>query len=190
LDRIVASLFDDSSGKTSKNRLAFSAGSHVLWTPIFINPVGQLKRTEPISGKIGWTEGWLASRSPPYQSTNGLSGSVIDITSLVLDEKSSPGHVQVLYDNRFVLSLHLHAIPDRILDRLRTPPGVHRLIVTAMGKYFLPRLVFRSSKGQDIEDIGMPGPAPKTGSVATVPGSDLYSSEIEWVNWRFIREFK
>lgn len=184
LDRIVASLFDNSLDKTSKQRLAFSAGSHVLWTPVYIGPDGQIKCTKSISGAYGWAGGWLASRSPPYRSAKGHSGPEIDITSLILDKESSANHIEVLYDNRFILSLKLHAIPDSIFDRLRTPPGGHRLMVTAIGKYILPRLVFRSSDGYDIEDIGMPTPAPEVGSVTTVPGGDGYPPEVDWANWR------
>lgn len=190
LDRIVASLFDKSSDKTSGDRLAFSAGSHVLWTPVHINPSGQLKHTKPIPGTDRWTEGWLASRLPPYKPANGPSGSDMDITSLILDKKPFANCVEILYDNRFVLSLNLHAIPARIFDLLRTPPGGHRLMVTAIGKYFLPRLVFRSSDGHDVEDIDMPGPAPEIGPVKMVPGSDGHTSEVGWANWRLARVFE
>lgn len=189
LDRIVASLFDGSLDKTSKKRSAFSAGSHVLWTPVHIDPGGQLKRTKPIPGTDGWTEGWLASRSPPYRYANGPSGADLDITSLILDNKSSATHVEALYDNRFILSFNLRAIPERILDRLRTPPNVHRLMVTAIGQYLLPCLAFHSSDGRHVEDIGMPSPAPQVGSVTVVPGGGKYQSEVEWVNWRLVRAF-
>ena len=190
LDRIVASLFDRSLAKTSKKRLAFSAGSLVHWTPVYINPDGQLKRTMPNLRTDGWTEGWLASRSPPYKSTNDPSGSDIDITSLVLDKKPSENRVEVLYDNRFIVSLNLYAIPDRISDRLRTPPDGHRLVVTAIGKYFLPRLVLQSSNDNDVEHIDIPGPAPTGGSVNVDLGSRGHSHQVTWANWRLARAFE
>ena len=185
LDRIVTSLFDNTLSKTSKKRFTFSAGSHVLWTPVYVSPDGQLKHTKPILGTDGWTEGWLASRSPPYRSASGPSGLDIDITSLILDKKPSANHVEALFDNRFILSLNLHAIPDRIFDRLRTPLGGHRLMVTAVGKYFLPCLALHSSHGHDVENIGVPGPVPQVGSVTKVPGSD--GPMVDWANWKFVR---
>lgn len=190
LDRIVASLFDNSWGETSEKRFAFSAGSHVLWTPVYINPNGQLKRTKLVPSTDGWTEGWLASRSPPYRSTSGASGSDVDITSLVLDKKPSANHAEVLYDNRFILSLNLRAIPDRIFDQIRTPLGGHRLMVTSMGRYLLPRLVFRSSNGHDVEDIGTPSPAPQVGPVLMDPRGDRHLPEVDWANWRPARVFE
>jgi tRNA(Ile)-lysidine synthase len=190
LDRIVASIFDNSLDKTSKKRFAFSAGSHVLWTPVYINPDGQFKRAKPVPGMDGWTEGWLASRSPPYRSAKGPSGPDIDITSLILDKKYSADHVEVLYDNRFILSFDLHSIPDRIFYQLRTTLGGYRLIVTSIGKCFLPRLVFRSSNGHDVEDIGISGPAPKVGPVTMVPEGDGHSPGAVWANWRSVRVFE
>jgi len=103
LDQIVASLFDNLSEDTSK-RFAFSAGSHILWTPVYVRPDGQPKHEKPVSGTNGWTETWLASRLPPYRSANCASGLEIDITPLILDKKFSTGPVEILYDNRFVLS--------------------------------------------------------------------------------------
>ena len=189
LDRIVASLFHNSLGETSKKRFAFSAGSHVLWTPVYFNADGQLKHTKPGPGTDGCTEGWLASRSPPYRSTNGSPGPDIDITSLILNKKSA-NQVEVLYDNRFILSLNLRTIPARIFNRLRTPPGEHRLMVTAMGKYFLPRLILQSSSGHEVEDVSMPDPALKEGSLTMVPESDGHSSEVDWASWRLVRVFE
>jgi len=190
LDRIVTSLFNKASDDTSK-RFAFSAGSHVLWTPVYIRPDGQLKHAKPVSRTDGWTEGWLASRSPPYKDGNGPSGLEIDITSLILDEKPSMDSVEVLYDNRFVLSFNLHAVPDEVFERLRTSSSGHRLVVTATGKYFLPRLVFRLLSGKAVEDIGMSGPGPGVGSVTAVSGSYERSSGASgWANWRLVRAFE
>lgn len=190
LDRIAACIFDHALDTTSKERSAFSAGSHVLWTPVYVEPGGQIKHAKPGSGSDGWAKCWLASRSPPYRSANGLPGLEIDITSLILDKKSSTDPVEVLYDNRFVLSFDLHAIPDEVLERLRTSPVGHRLVVTAAGKYFLPRLAFRVSKETTTEDIGIPGPDPGVGSVVMVSGIDGRLSRADWAKWRLARVFE
>ena len=185
LDRIAASLFDYASDDASK-RLAFSAGSHVLWTPVYIRPDGQLKHEKPVSGIDGWTEAWLASRLPPYKSTNSATGLEIDITSFILDKNTSTGPVEVLYDNRFVLSFDLDAIPDEVLDQLRAPSDRRRLVIAPTKKYFLPRLAFRVSNGNTLEDIN-PSPIPGAGPAAEVSGICGHSSGVGWATWRLAR---
>ena len=191
LDRIVTSLFNNAPEDTPKKRLAFSAGSHVLWTPVYVRPDGELKHAKPISGTDEWAEGWLASRSPPYRGGNGSSGLEIDITSLILDKKPFTDLVEVLYDNRFLSSFNLHAVPDQIFERLRSSSNSHRLVVTATGKYFLPRLVLRSSSRNTVEDIDAFGPNPDGGSTTMVTGSYQHSvGATGWANWRLVRPFE
>ena len=179
LDRIVTSLFGNASNVPSKRRLAFSAGSHVLWTPVYVGPGGQLRHAKPVSGTEGWTKGWLASRSPPYKSANGLPGLEIDVTSSIPDEKPFTEPIEILYDNRFILSFDLCSAPDEVFERLRASLIGHRLVIAATKKYFLPRLVLRTSNGRAAEDIHMSGP--------TVSGTDGRSSGAGWANWRLAR---
>ena len=186
LDRIVTSLFDDVSD-TSKKRSTFSAGSLVLWTPVYIGPSGQLKHTKPVSRTGGWSEGWLASRSPPHRSTNGSSGLEIDITSLILDNESFTEPIEVLYDNRFVLSFDPQAIPDKVFERLRAPPVGHRLVVAPTKEYFLPRLIFRVSNGNTVQDISVSGPDLGAGSATAGSG---HSFGVDWASWRLARAFE
>ncbi|KAF9648978.1 hypothetical protein BDM02DRAFT_3128632 [Thelephora ganbajun] len=58
--------------------------SHVLWTPVYARPGGQLKHAKPGSGADGWVEGWLAPRSPPHEYTNGPEASEIDVLGIPL----------------------------------------------------------------------------------------------------------
>ena len=188
LDRIVTSLFGNVPGGAPK-KAAFSAGSHVLWTPVYIRPDGQLKHAKPVSKTENWTEGWLASRSPPYRSANGPSVLEVDITPLILDKKSSADTIEVLYDNRFALSFDLRTIPDEVFERLRTPSVGHQLVVAATGKYFLPRLILRAPNGTAVEDIGMSGPSPYVSATAV---SGIYGCSVGagWANWRLARVFE
>ncbi|KAF9645300.1 hypothetical protein BDM02DRAFT_3189838 [Thelephora ganbajun] len=141
LDWMAASIFDNGSNDTSRKRSAFSTGSHVLRTPVYVRPDDQLKHAKPGSGADG-VEGWLASRSPPYKYTNGLEALEIDATFPMLENRSRRDSVEDLYDNRFVLSFDPSATPEEVPDRLRTPLGERRPAVTTAGKYFLPRLAF------------------------------------------------
>ena len=185
LDRISASLFDNPSNHTSK-RLAFSAGSHVLWTPVYVRPDGQPKHEKPVSRTDGWTEGWCASRLPPYKSASSASGLEIDVTPLILDKNSSTGPVEVLYDNRFVLSFDTNTIPDEVLEPLRASSGNRQLVIVPTKKYFLPRLAFRVSNEDALEDVNM-SPSPGEGSTTEVPGICEHSSGEGWANWRLAR---
>ena len=186
LDRIVASLFDKPSDDTSKNRVAFSAGSHVLWTPVYVRPDGQLKHAKPVSGTDGWAEAWLASRSLPYRSASGASGLEVDITPLILDKKSTTDPVELLYDNRFVLTFDPDAIPDEVYGRLQASAVGRRLVVAASKKYFLPHLSFRVSNGNTIEDIDI-SPSPSVGPATTISGIHGHLSGAGWANWGLAR---
>ena len=188
LERIVTSLFGSTPDDTSK-RFTFSAGSHVLWTPVYVRSYGQLKHTKPVVGTNGWGEAWLASRLPPYKSANGHLALEVDVTSLILDKKSSVDSIEVLYDNRFVLSFDLRAIPDEVFERLRTSSDGRRLVITTTEKYFLPRLIFRTSNRSTVEDINMSGPSPCVSATA-VSGTRGRSSETGWASWRLARVFE
>lgn len=167
-------------------RTTFSAGSHVLWTPVYIRPDGQVKRTKPISGANGWTEGWLASRSPPYRTTSGASELEIDITSLIIDKQSSADPIEILYDNRFALTFHPRAIPGDVFERFQTPPSSgHRLLVTATKEYSLPRLSFQLSSG----DMTMDGPNPSSNMVPIIDALESSGTfaGANWAHWRLAR---
>lgn len=193
LDRIISTIFDSASNGNSTGRTALSAGSHVLWTPVYIRPDGQTKHTKPTSAAGGWTEGWLISRSPPYRTASGAPELEIDITPLIVDKESSANPIEILYDNRFTLTFHPQAIPGEVSERFRAfPPSGQRLLVTATKKYFLPCLTFQSSSGDTIKDAVMGGfdsshnMLPKT----DVVGSSGTFSGADWAHWRLARSFE
>ena len=190
LDRIISAVFDKVPNGDSTGRTAFSAGSHVLWTPIYVRPDGQIKHTKPISSADGWTEGWLASRSPPYRTASGALKLELDITSFIVDRRSSADPIEILYDNRFVLTFHPRAIPGEVFERLCVSPSSgQRLLVTATNKYFLPRLTFRLSNGDAIEDAAMggSGSSPNMLSMTNMLGSFGTFVGADWANWRLAR---
>ena len=158
LSRIILAVFDNASKGSLMGATAFSAGSHVLWTPVYIRPDGRMKYMKPIPGADGWTEGWLASRSPPYRTTSGTPELETDITPLIIDKQYSADPINILYDNRFVLSFHPREIPAEVFKRFRvSPTSEYRLLVTATKKYSLPRLALRPPSGDVIEEIEMGG---------------------------------
>jgi tRNA(Ile)-lysidine synthase len=189
LDRIVSCLFDEVSGApnhASKGRVAFSAGSHVLWTPVYVRPDGQIKHVKPNSGTDEWNEGWLASRSPPYRTAGGPAELEVDVTSLILNQRPSTDPVEILFDNRFLLTFDLPAIPEEIFSRFSTGD---RLVATPTKKYFLPQLVFRPSDEDVIEDPAISDTGPTTQPVTDLFAGHGRFSGTDWADWRHIRAF-
>ena len=193
LDRIISAVFDKVSDSNSTGRTAFSAGSHVLWTLVYVRPDGQIKHAKPISAVDGWTEGWLASRSPPYRATGSSLELERDITSLIIDKRSAGGPVEILYDNRFALTFHPRDIPGEVFERFRASPlSGQRLLVTATMRYFLPRLTFRLSNGDVAKDITMGGSdsSPNMSPMINVLGSSGTFVGADWARWRLVRLFE
>ena len=193
LDRIIFAVFNNVSNGNSTGRTAFSAGSHVLWTPVYVRPDGQIKHMKPISAADGWTEGWLASRLPPYMTASGALELESDITSLIVDKRSSADPIEVLYDNRFELTFHPQEIPGEVFERLcASPPFGQKLLVTATKKHFLPCLTFRLSAGDAIEDAAMSGSSSSlnTSPMVNVLGSSGTFVGADWAHWRLARLFE
>lgn len=193
LDRIIFAVFDNVSNGNSAGRTAFSAGSHVLWMPVYVRPDGQIKHAKPISAVDGWTEGWLASRSPPYRGTGSALELERDITSLIVDKQSSGDPVEILYDNRFALTFHPRDIPGEVFERFRVSPSSgQRLLVTTTKRYFLPRLTLRLSNGGAVKDATMGGSdsSPNMSPMTNVLGSSGSFVGADWARWRFVRLFE
>lgn len=193
LDRIAFAVFNNASKVNFSARSAFSAGSHVLWTPVYVRPDGQIKYTKPISAADGWTEAWLASRLPPYRTANGTSELEIDVTSLIIDKQSLADPIEILYDNRFTLSFYPRAIPAEVLGRLCAHPSSgQRLLVTATKKHVLPCLAFRQPNGDAVEDAAIGGPGFNRyvlPMINTFGNSGTFTGA-GWVDWRLIRSFE
>ena len=193
LDRIASAVFGNASYGGSTGRSALSAGSHVLWTPVYVRPDGQIKHTKPISAADGWTAAWLASRLPPYSTTSGASELEVDVTSLIVDKQTTTDPVEILYDNRFVLSFYPRAIPAEVLERLRAHSSSgQRLLVTAAKKYILPCLAFRRPKGDTVKDaaIGGPGSSCNVLPMTNTLGNSGTFAGVDWVGWRLVRSFE
>ena len=101
--------------------------------------------------------GWLASRQPPIKRF-GADGSLpmeIDIGEMIcsgLHEASwdVSDLVEVLYDNRFMLTIRRSLIPKDVIAGVLE--GRSKLLVTSYSRYFLPRMVVRQ-QGATFEDI-------------------------------------
>ena len=160
----------------------------MLWSPVYVGPRGQIKYTKSISAADGWTAAWLASCSPPYSNTGGASGLEIDVTSLIVDKQATADPIEILYDNRFLLSFYPRAIPAEVLERLRAHPSPgQRLLVTSTKRHIQPILAFRRSNEDAVKDAATDHDVL---SMSNTHGKSGKFIGADWVDWRFIRSFE
>ncbi|KAG8694388.1 hypothetical protein FRC09_009881 [Ceratobasidium sp. 395] len=112
--RVLHSTFEN------KDLRAFAAGAQVLWTPVAIRPDGTIRRW--VHGRRGAVQGWLASRQPAL---------AVASHALTVEMEVSPAGMDVLWDNRFSISLHAQETTD----------GWVRTIIRPKGRLVLPEVV-------------------------------------------------
>lgn len=132
--RIVQRVWD--SDLASEARTRFGAGADVLWTPLRICRDGRLKYGQ---ARRGDHCGWLASRAPPLQALDR------DISAELLSPPRR--RAEVLYDNRFLITFHLEAIPpgDPVMTSLIEGSG--RIVLVLGGRWLWPQVVWRRKDG-------------------------------------------
>ncbi len=147
--RIVQRVWDPDLA--SKARTRFGAGADVLWTPLRICQDGRLKYGQTRRGE---RFGWLASRAPPRQAFDR------DISA----ELSPPRRrAEVLYDNRFLITFRLEAIPPGDPVMTSVIEGSGRIVLVLGGRWLWPQVVWRRKNEGDV-----------TVACITVPELDWY----------------
>lgn len=138
--RIVQRVWD--SDPASKARTRFEAGANVLWTPLRICRYGRLKHGQP---RWGERFGWLASRAPPPRPCQSDGDRDISM------ELSPPGRrAEVLYDNRFLVTFRLDAIPPGDPIMASVVEGSGRIILVLGGRWLWPQVVWRRKGEEDV----------------------------------------
>ncbi|KAJ3733969.1 hypothetical protein DFJ43DRAFT_174587 [Lentinula guzmanii] len=139
----------------------FCAGGGVSWTPVAIfgdkfrfvdggsNGDVNLKNTESF--------GWLASRqNPPSHDTMSERGLVnplrVDITSRIKPKLDSgdTSPLELLYDNRFLVTLNLATIPSDLEKNIRNPDNSSQVWLLPRTRWFWPKVVLRSQGQEDV----------------------------------------
>jgi tRNA(Ile)-lysidine synthase len=147
LERIVQRVWDPDP--TSDSRLRFEAGANVLWTPFRICVDGRL-RHEPPRPRPGERFGWLASRTP--LSRDAQLGFERDVgAEVVVVVRGANGRVvEVLQDNRFLITFRLDAIPtgDPVMASLEE--GWGRVMLVLQGRWLWPQVVWRREGEKDV----------------------------------------
>lgn len=140
LQRIVQRVWDPDPA--SEARARFEAGANVLWTPLRISRDGRLKHGQPRRDE---RFGWLASRAPPPKHCE--RGSDRDISLELLPPRR---RAEVLYDNRFLITFMLEAVPpgDPILTSVIDGSG--RVMLVLAGRWLWPQVVWRRSDEDDV----------------------------------------
>jgi tRNA(Ile)-lysidine synthase len=145
LERIVQRVWNPDP--TCHSRLRFEAGGHVLWTPFRICVDGRL-RHEPPRPRPGERFGWLASRSPLLRDDQFSFDR--DVGAEVVRASGKNERVEMLQDNRFLVSFRLDAIPtgDPVMASLEEGSG--RLMLVLQGRWLWPQVVWRREGEEDV----------------------------------------
>ncbi|KAI0053884.1 hypothetical protein FA95DRAFT_1529623 [Auriscalpium vulgare] len=153
LQRVIERLWN--SDPSSPDRAAFEAGARVLWTPARICADGRLKRLAPRPGE---RFGWIASRARPEKLLP--TATELDITDVLregLRDTQTPGaKVEVIYDNRFLLTFRPPSMPGEVSKSLLG--GTGRVVVVAEAKWFWPKVIWQRAGQEDavLARISMP----------------------------------
>jgi len=148
-----------------------------------------------ISSRGCWNgvRGWLASRLPPYRNSSAADIVQLDLThryhQAVLDDPAAiqPEH-HVLYDSRFLLTMHWGKLPESVSKRLLDSNTRHRLLVTPYTRYYLPRIVLRSSAADEPDVVlGTPCYADSTAAYDNNSQNKNEFKDASWAHWTFIR---
>ena len=123
----------------------------MVWTPVLVTEDGRVKLDvkDADAGKPPQSShepGWLASRQPPVMRYGPSASEAleIDITGTVITalQDAKDACVEILYDNRFLLTIRPHNLSPDVLTAVSAKGG--KLVVTPHSRYFLPRLVLRA----------------------------------------------
>ncbi|KAJ4469088.1 PP-loop family-domain-containing protein [Lentinula edodes] len=137
----------------------FCAGGGVSWTPVAIS--GDKFRfidrgsNRNINFRNSETFGWLASRqNPPSHETMSGRGFTnplrVDITSRIISKLDSgdTAPLEVLYDNRFIVTMNLASIPPEIEKSIRNSDN--QIWLLSQTRWFWPKVVLKSQNQEDL----------------------------------------
>ncbi|KAJ4475723.1 PP-loop family-domain-containing protein [Lentinula aciculospora] len=139
----------------------FCAGGGVSWTPVAISGDKFRFVDRGSNGNISFknTEsfGWLASRQNPpsheSMSDRGLPNPLrVDITSRIVSKLDSgnTSTLELLYDNRFLVTVNLASIPSDIERSIRSPENGSQIWLLSQTRWFWPKVVLRSPGTDDV----------------------------------------
>jgi len=189
LQRIVQRVWDPDP--TSEARTRFETGGKVLWTPVRICPDGRLRHEQPRQGE-GF--GWLASRAPPLRHSRTSFDR--DISAKL---RSHPKRrAEVLYDNRFLITLRLEDIPPGDPIMVSIIEGSGKVVLVLGGRWLWPQVVWQH-KGEDVVvacisapelDWYQPAPGVRKTYSTSPPSKTVQEARFPWqdvVDFNFIR---
>jgi tRNA(Ile)-lysidine synthase len=204
-DQILARLWSLNPFENGKG--PFVAGGGVLWTPVLVN--GTRIKTPDRPAHTGADEGetvaWLASRQPPMKMRR-MDGLImvnplhIDATETIKQklEDTSPLPVDLLYDCRFLVRLHLSNMPLWVYNELRNPEKQARIRIVPRTQWYWPKIVLENgvesrvlySNVPEHEESLMPSRLPQTrGSKLTekywMRGDEVIVSD--WIQVKWVR---
>ena len=142
LQRIVQHVWDPDPA--SKKRTRFEGGANVLWTPLRICIDGRLKHEQP---RFGERFGWLVSRAPPPRPSKHEFDRDI---STELFSPAGRRRAEILYDNRFLITFRLEAVPPDDPVMASVVEGSGRIMLVLGGRWVWPQVVWRRKDEDDV----------------------------------------
>ncbi|KAI0283064.1 PP-loop family-domain-containing protein [Russula aff. rugulosa BPL654] len=142
LQRIVQHVWDPDPA--SKKRTRLEAGASVLWTPLRICIDGRLKYEQP---RVGERFGWLVSRAPPPRPSKQEFDR--DISTELLSP-AGRRRAEILYDNRFLITFRLEAVPPDDPVMASVVEGSGRVMLVLGGRWLWPQVVWRRKDEDDV----------------------------------------
>ncbi|KAF8584088.1 hypothetical protein K439DRAFT_1411383 [Ramaria rubella] len=127
---------------TLDSRSSFSAGSEVLWTPVFLKADGRIRLTHNGDAPPE-RQGWMASRQPPIKQ-RGSSPCELNISKLL---SAGETEKEFLWDNRFLITLKPSLISDEVLDSCGS---IGSVLVLPYSRWFLPKIIWSRPKQKDV----------------------------------------
>ncbi|KIK58145.1 hypothetical protein GYMLUDRAFT_202578 [Collybiopsis luxurians FD-317 M1] len=137
----------------------FCAGGGVLWSPVVIKGdtfrfVNNTDGGADVSIRDSQNFGWLASRqNPPKYGSISKPGEMerlrVDITSRILSriEAGFTSPLEILYDNRFLITINLSEIPSDIQKSIKN--GESEIWLVPQTRWFWPKVVLKTSGKPD-----------------------------------------
>ncbi|KAE9397387.1 adenine nucleotide alpha hydrolases-like protein [Gymnopus androsaceus JB14] len=161
----------------------FCAGGGVAWNPVAIQGDKFRFVDRDLQNKESF--GWLASRQNP-PSNLGLKNPLrVNITPRICSKLSSgdTSPLEILYDNRFLVTINLAALPPEIEESIQSPDNGSEIWLLPRTRWFWPQVIQKFQGEKDEIVLHFATRSPK--DLVLFP--NLNERDVErWqeINWR------
>lgn len=162
MQNITSNLWKSEASLTNSD--SFDAGAGVQWKPVVVRD-GEIRTPDVLRPGRSDYIAWLACRKRPARDTSHEL--TVEVTPLLLsrlDSQDTSERLEVLYDNRFLVTFDLAKIPKSLHDDLAS--GRAQVKIIPGRACFIPIVVLHRSS--EIPDFLHTKVEPSTGEMAPV----------------------